>query len=137
MPRGWHWRSVYHPNPDSIRNPNGMCFIGDTNNVVHITPNHTSVPGEWWMAPGYGNVTELMGFERHGDKIEIGYVDGHARSLPKAEAVNHNPNWGHYWPDAVKGTNTGDPWMFKYVGEDSCKIGTHYSMHNLAPLVTE
>ena len=128
-----HWRGSYHPTADSVRNPNGMVFVGDTNNVRHQkTGGHLSPPGDWAMGPGWGWVESLLGFERLGDRIMIGYADGHSRSLPKAEAVNTNPKYGHFGT----GETTGDPWMVKYVGEDGCRSGIGQAKHVVSASVT-
>jgi hypothetical protein len=127
---GAHFRSVYHPSPDSVRNPNAMVFIGDTNNVAHTKGNNTSPAGDWGIALGYGKLQTCLGFERHGDKILIGYADGHSRSLPQAEAVHTGvARFGD-------GEIAGDPWFVKYIGEDGCKQSSLY-MHTLANPVTD
>jgi prepilin-type N-terminal cleavage/methylation domain-containing protein/prepilin-type processing-associated H-X9-DG protein len=125
-----HWRSVYHPNPDTVRNPNGMVFVGDTNNVRHTSGPLICDPGDWTFAPGYGKVEGCLGFERHGDRIMIGYVDGHSRPLPKLEAINSRVVRFAF------GGITGDPWLVKYIGDDGCRTGS-IMHHTLAPMVTD
>ena len=126
-----HWRAVYHPSPDTVRNPNGMVFIGDTNNVMKTVGGITSAPGDWTFAPGYGKVQTCLGFERHGDRIMIGYVDGHSRPLPKLEALN--PKNASFQGGGV----TGDPWLVKYIGDDGCKPGNTMGIHTLPPMAAD
>ena len=74
-----HWRSVYHPSPDSIRNPSGMVFTGDTNNTPYTGPRYSTFPGDWfYMRPGWGRIQGIVGFDRHQGRVALSYVDGHA-----------------------------------------------------------
>ena len=134
-----HFRSMYHPSPDTLRNPNGMVFVGDTNNVAKQRGNgHPGIPGEWNMGPGYGWFESDLGFERHGDKIMLGYADGHSRGLPKAEVWNRTTyaQYGVGLP-APQAETTGDPWFAKYIGEDGCRGGISNAIHTLPTLVCE
>ena len=111
-PSTWgHWRSVYHPSPDSVRHPAGMVFSGDTNDTEYHG-YHDTWPGEWHMKPGWGWVQGCLGFDRHQGKIMISYVDGHARSFDEAERDNYG-----FFRDPEETTGN---WMLNYVGEDGC-----------------
>jgi len=135
-----HWRSQYHPNGDTVRNPNGMVFVGDTNNQSDKQKGTGPIgqPGDWVVAPGYGYLESRLGFERHADKIMLGYVDGHSRSLPRLEIWNvaTAPQFG-VGGQAPQGETTGDPWLAKYIGEDGCKVGPNYRIHSMASPVCE
>ncbi len=107
-----HWRSVYHPYSESVLNPNGMVFSGDTNNGWYLGGYHDNPPGAWHMRPGWGWVHGHLGFDRHGGKMVLSYVDGHARAFPEEELQDYS-----FWhsPDEA----TGD-FMLNYIGEDGC-----------------
>jgi prepilin-type N-terminal cleavage/methylation domain-containing protein len=112
-----HWRSVYHPSADTVNNPNGMVFTGDTNNGPYVYPpgsfhaGEVVEPGAWSNSPGWGYVAGHLGFDRHRGKIVLGYVDGHARAFPEAELEDYS------WFSI--GETTGD-FMLNYVGDDGC-----------------
>ena len=128
-----HWRSLYHPRPDTVRVPGGMVFSGDTNNVLHHRGNGpVSYPGDWQMKPGYGWVETLLGFERHGDTIGVSYIDGHTRSFAHSEA--EDPNSPRFYDGTPTGSTTGD-WMVRYVGTDGCALGPMYRIHTLPAAV--
>jgi prepilin-type N-terminal cleavage/methylation domain-containing protein/prepilin-type processing-associated H-X9-DG protein len=133
-----HWRTLYQPTPDSVRNPNGMVFCGDTNNVNKTHGSAIGYPGEWTLAIGYGTVESLLGFERHGGKIQIGYVDGHSRSLPQAEVVGLK-GFNRFDVGSGLSETTGDPWLIRFVGEDGCKSNPPSAMqkHTLASPLCE
>ena len=106
-----HWRSVYHPSPDSVRHPAGMVFSGDTNDTEYHG-YYDCWPGEYHMRPGWGWVHGSLGFSRHNGKIMLSYVDGHARAFYEKELDNYT--WWHQ-PDEATGN-----FMLNYVGDDGC-----------------
>jgi len=126
-----HWRSVYHPTPESVNNPEGMVFAGDTSNGGFFDPQsaYHCVPGEWYLEPGFGKVHGCFGFDRHQDNMAICYVDGHGGAFPKARLAD-------YWTWSTSGhapdtESTGD-FLLNYIGEDGCK-GTR--IHTIVPAV--
>jgi prepilin-type N-terminal cleavage/methylation domain-containing protein/prepilin-type processing-associated H-X9-DG protein len=126
FPGTWsHWRSVYHPSPDSIRHPAGMVFTGDTNDVEYYG-NYACGPGEYHMRPGWGWVHGSLGFGRHQGKIMLSYVDGHARAFPEEELENHM-----FWDDPKEAR--GD-FMVNYIGDDGCGGSM---IHTLPAAVTQ
>lgn len=120
-----HWRSVYHPSPDSVRHPAGMVFSGDTNDKAY-SGYYNCPPGEWRMRPGWGWVHGSLGFSRHQGKIMLSYVDGHARAFPQEELKNYT-----FWHDPEEATGN---FMLNYLGDDGCG-GTQ--IHTLPAPVTE
>jgi prepilin-type N-terminal cleavage/methylation domain-containing protein/prepilin-type processing-associated H-X9-DG protein len=109
----WHWRSVYHPSPETVNNPSGVVFCGDTNDTEYHGYT-SSWPGEWNVRPGMGPwVHGCMGFDRHQGKIMLGYVDGHVAPFYQDELKNY-ATYSHDPPET-----TGD-WMIRYVGEFGC-----------------
>ena len=121
-----HWRSVYHPGPETVRNPNGMVFSGDTNDTPY-QGYHNTWPGEWTMNPGWGWVHGHLGFDRHDGKIMLSYVDGHAGSFLFETMMNEFTVW--HDPDETTGH-----WMTRYLGEDGCR-GTR--IHRVAVSVCD
>jgi len=129
-----HFRSVYHPTPESVNNPEGMAFAGDTSNGGYYHPDsaYECVPGEWYLEPGFGKTHGCFGFDRHQDEMAICYVDAHAAMFPKARLVDcckWTPT-GTY-QHALDTEATGD-FLVNYVGDDGCK-GTR--IHTLVPPV--
>ena len=106
-----HWRSVYHPRADTIGDPNGMVFSGDTNNTAWQGTRYDTDPGEWLNRPGWGMVDGHLGFDRHRGKIVLGYVDGHARAFPEGKLDDY--------ARFSNGDITGN-FMVSYVGDDGC-----------------
>ncbi|KPK85598.1 MAG: hypothetical protein AMJ81_03325 [Phycisphaerae bacterium SM23_33] len=119
-----HWRSVYHPTLESVTNPNGMVFSGDTNNDFmtevedeegnRIPLYHPTYPGEWCIRPGWGWVHGSLGFDRHGRKIVLNYLDGHARAFPQDELEDYS-----HWPAAHGQQEATGDFMLNYV-DDGC-----------------
>jgi len=107
---GRHWRSVYHPRMDTIRNPAGMVFIGDTRNTPYSGWSSTG-PGDYQMKPGWGYVSGYLGFDRHQGRMMLGYVDGHARAFAEEELEEYS-----YF---TFGEPTGD-FTLNYSGNDGC-----------------
>ncbi|KPK86814.1 MAG: hypothetical protein AMJ81_00305 [Phycisphaerae bacterium SM23_33] len=133
-----HWRSVYNPTFDSVRNPNGMVFSGDTNNdfMTEVEDEegnryplwHPTYPGEWCIRPGWAWVHGSLGFDRHGRKIVLNYLDGHARAFPQDELEKYS-----FWPGPHAAQEATGDFMLNYVGDDGCG-GTriHYIPDNVA-----
>jgi prepilin-type N-terminal cleavage/methylation domain-containing protein/prepilin-type processing-associated H-X9-DG protein len=110
----WHWRSVYHPSPETVKHPSGAVFSGDTNDKAYYGAWHSTWPGEWHMKPGWGWVQGCLGFDRHQGKIMVSYLDGHAtpfyeNALEEYATFSHQP------------LETTADWMMEYVGEDGCE----------------
>jgi prepilin-type N-terminal cleavage/methylation domain-containing protein/prepilin-type processing-associated H-X9-DG protein len=101
------WRSVYHPSIDSMPITAQIAFSGDTNNKPNPAwpSNYNYLPGFWSIQPGFGYISGGLGFDRHDNKIMLGYCDGHAKAFTKAELANWG-NWGN-------GDPTGD-FLVKY-----------------------
>ncbi len=115
----WHWRSIYHPTPETVNNPGGLMFIGDTNErPVH--GYYDTQPGEWMMMPGSRGAYGSMGFDRHGGRIMAGYLDGHAAAFDEAALK------GRAQFSSTPLEYSGD-WLVNYVGDFGCN-GTrvHY-----------
>ena len=115
-----HWRSIYFPTPETVNNPSGVVFGGDTNDKSFVSgpdadPQYAygTGPGDYHMKPGWGWLHGFLGFSRHGGKIALSYVDGHAESFSSERLKDHT-----YYPNAPS-ESTGD-WMFRFVGEDGC-----------------
>ncbi|HET6429110.1 MAG TPA: hypothetical protein VFJ30_11905 [Phycisphaerae bacterium] len=89
---GRHWRSVYHPRLETIRNPAGMVFIGDTRNTDFQDPDgyHYNAAGDYAMKPGWGWFPGYLGFDRHQGSMMLGYVDGHARAFAEEELEEYS-----------------------------------------------
>jgi len=124
-----HWRSVYHPTPESVNNPEGMAFAGDTRNTAYDDVDYPTVPGEWYLEPGFGKVHGCFGFDRHQNEMAMCYVDGHGETIPEARLQDY---FG--WPDNPSHPSyesSGD-FLLNYVGEDGCK-GTR--IHTIVPPV--
>ncbi len=121
-----HWRSVYMPSPETIRNPNGTVFSGDTNDKP-FDGWHDNDPGAWHMRPGWGWVHGHLGFDRHGGRIVLSFVDGHAGTLAFDVMMRDFSIWHN--PDETTGH-----WMVQRTGEDGCG-GTR--IHSLPPPVVE
>ncbi len=110
--RTWHWRSVYHPTPETVNNPGGLMFIGDTNeHPVH--GYYDTQPGEWMMMPGSRGAFGSMGFDRHGGKIMAAYLDGHAGGFDEAALKGR----GQF--SSTPQEYSGD-WLIDYTGEFGC-----------------
>ena len=129
-PGGWrqHWRSVYHPTPDTVRNPSGMIFSGDTIVMPYEVGGWTdNDPGDFRVWPGSGSVQGCMGFHRHDGRIMVSYIDGHAGPFLE-ESLKNYATYSHTPPET-----TGD-WMIEYLAEDGCR-GTR--IHDIPPMVIE
>jgi prepilin-type N-terminal cleavage/methylation domain-containing protein len=124
---GRHWRSVYQPSLDSLKLPADTAFSGDTNNkaVTHLyddqgneTPLwHPTHPGEWYLRPGWGWIHGSLGFDRHLDKLLMGFVTGGARALSHEyldERFSH-------WTDLVGEQELTGDFMIQYSAEESCQ----------------
>ena len=122
-----HWRSVYHPTPETIRNPAGMVFSGDTNDKPWLGGWHEYDPGAWLLKPGWGWVRGSLGFDRHQGRIMLGYADGHA------EAFEEDRLAGGAVYSFTPPETTGD-WMLGYIGDDGCGGGR---IHYIPPAVIE
>ncbi len=123
-----HWRSVYHPRMDTIRNPAGMVFIGDTRNTDFSDPDawHDNAAGDYQMKPGWGWVQGYLGFDRHQGRMMLGYVDGHARAFPQEELEEYS-FFAHEGHEA-----TGD-FMLNYSGNDGCTQETRGHHEHIFP----
>jgi len=139
-PSGRHWRSVYHPRLDTIKNPGGCSFTGDTNNEAHtITTSYTTYPtepGEWRYRPGWGRVGGHLGFDRHQGLIIMGFVDAHSARLSWEEVLANHILFSGSSTDYMTGNPTGD-FMMKYIGDDGCQDGENKYIHNLPAVVVE
>ncbi len=124
--RQWHWRSVYHPTPETVNNPGGLMFIGDTNERP-IEGFYDTQPGEWDMRPGSQGAYGSMGFDRHGGRIMAGYLDGHAAAYDEA-ALKGRGQFSSSPPEYA-----GD-WLINYIGDFGCN-GTR--IHYIPPAVVE
>jgi len=123
-PRCQGWRSVYHPRIDTIKNPPGCAFVGDTNNqgasimtgggIAYMTD-----PGEWHLRPGWGRVGGHLGFDRHQGVLIMGYVDAHAGRLDWEEVVAGFTFFQGSTQDYVDARPTGD-FLMQYLGDDVC-----------------
>jgi len=124
-----HWRSVYHPTPETVRNPAGMVFSGDTNDKLFVYEGYNQgyevTPGSWLNKPGWGLVEGHLGFDRHGGNIMLGYVDGHAEKFPEVKLEQY--------ARFTYGSTTGN-FMVNYIGDDGCG-GSR--IHYIPPPVTE
>jgi prepilin-type processing-associated H-X9-DG protein len=121
-----HWRTVYHPRLDTIQNPAGMVFVGDTRNTPYDSPySGITAPGDYHMRPGWGWFHGYLGFDRHKGSIMLGYVDGHAKAFPEEELEEYSLYWF--------GEATGD-FTLNYLGDDGCG-GTR--IHSLPDRVGE
>jgi len=121
-----HWRSVYHPQFQTVRNPAGMVFIGDTRNTDFEDPNgwHNNAAGDYQMKPGWGWLEGYIGF-RHAGEVALSYADGHAGTFPKERIQDYS--------FFTYGGSSGD-WLFNFVGEDGCTVDTRsHHEHNFAP----
>jgi hypothetical protein len=121
-----HWRSLYQPTLDSLKLPAETVFMGDTNNkAVTELPDadgnmiplwHATYPGEWRIRPGWGWIHGSMGFDRHLDKLLMGYVNGGARAVSRQELDDRFSHWGDtHAPKEL----TGD-FMIQFSAEESC-----------------
>jgi len=110
-----HWRSVYHPRMDTIQNPAGMVFVGDTRNTDYVTGvYHDNYAGDYKMKPGWGWVQGYLGFDRHQGRMMLGYVDGHARAFPEEELEEYS-----FFAFGPPKEASGD-FMLNYSGNDGC-----------------
>jgi prepilin-type processing-associated H-X9-DG protein len=114
-----HWRSFYFPKPETIRNPNGAVYVGDTNNAPYVTPDGSGMydnwAGCWEHMPGWGQGEYGgMGFDRHGDRMMIGYADGHGGSITRSEVLDTGkyPRHDYFVPTSAFTVQT--------IGDDGC-----------------
>jgi hypothetical protein len=127
-----HWKAIYYPNPESIRNPEGTHFTGDTNNKQETLADGTlsaEKAGFWRLLPGWGPMIDGMGFERHGDRIMTVCIDGHGRPVTKGEV------WG---PKSAKydDDNPSLDFMNTTIGDDGCggvNADNQTGFHRIAP----
>ena len=102
-----------------------MVFNGDTNDVAYSGwGDYSCDPGEFHIRPGWGWIHGSLGFSRHGGKIMLSYIDGHAKSFAEEELQNY-----HLWHDPEE---TSGAWMLNYIGDDGCG-GTR--IHSIPPEV--
>ena len=123
-PKCQGWRSVYHPRLDTIKNPSGCAFTGDTNNAAATiatngTIQYTTEPGEWRLRPGWGHVGGHLGWDRHQGVIIMGHVDAHASRLSWEEVLASYVLFGGSSEDMTTAMPTGD-FMMLYLGDDVC-----------------
>lgn len=117
-----HWRSVYMPTPESVRNLSGVVFSGDNRDNDYVGyPGYDGWrgPGDYKMTPGYGSVHHFMGWDHHNGTLNLSFLDGHCDSKTKDEIHNNytvwhaDPGWTDTWEC------TGD-FMFEFTGDDGC-----------------
>lgn len=106
-----HWRTVYHPAIDTLSLPSLTIFSGDTANEGLETSSHAYLPGEYSMQPGHGRTLGSLGF-RHGDRMVVGYLDGHAGTFLKDD-LDH-------WSQFGNGETSGD-FLIRYSSDNSCQ----------------
>jgi prepilin-type N-terminal cleavage/methylation domain-containing protein len=121
------WRSVYQPSLDSLKMPADTVFSGDTNNK-HITtiPDadgnpvdlyHPTYPGEWFIRPGWGWIYGSLGFDRHLNKLLMGFVSGGARAL----SHEYLDRRFCHWPAAHNALELTGDFMIQFTAEESCR----------------
>jgi prepilin-type processing-associated H-X9-DG protein len=109
-----------------------IAFSGDTNNKPNLAfPSYNYLPGFWSIQPGFGYISGALGFDRHDNKIMMGYCDGHAKAFGKAELAN----WGT-WPNS---TDSAGDFLVKYPpGTWGCtSAGRGPGIHLLGKTVVE
>jgi len=123
-PRCYNWRSVYHPRLDTIKNPSGMAFCGDTNNEAHTIASsygiYTTEPGEWRYRPGWGRTGGHFGFDRHQGVLLMGFADAHASRLSWEEVLARYTLFAGSSEDMNTARPTAD-FTTMYLGDDVCQ----------------
>jgi len=137
-PRCGNWRSVYHPRLDTIKNPSGCAFTGDTNNAAAtITTNgtmrYTTEPGEWRLRPGWGRVGGQLGWDRHQGVIIMGHADAHASRISWEEVLANYVLFSGSSQDMTDAMPTGD-FMMLYLGDDVCQWPNNDPSDRIHPL---
>jgi len=89
-----HWHNYYLPRMSVVPFPSKTVFTGDTNDIWNtegpdiygeIKPfYYPTPPGLWDIRTGWGWFNGALGFERHNDRLQMGYLDGSARALSRA-----------------------------------------------------
>ena len=109
------WVSVYQPDLSTLTKPAETVFSGDTNDLPY-EGDYGSEPGEFKLRPGWGYIHGSLGFERHGDKLIMGYLDSSVRAVNRATLVNNHSVWSSH----EEGELTGD-FMIRFGPNLSCK----------------
>jgi prepilin-type N-terminal cleavage/methylation domain-containing protein len=120
-----HWRSVYQPTLDSLKLPADTVFTGDTNDkaITEIIDDQgnprpvwrPSLPGQWFLTAG--TIHCSLGFDRHLNKLLMGYVSGGARAV-SYEYLDEK--FSHWPPQHNELEMTGD-FMIQFTAEESCR----------------
>ncbi len=141
--RPGHWHSLYLPRMVNVPVPAQTVFTGDTNDTWQIDslgPDgkrhglyHPNPPGEWFVQPGWWPVQGSLGFDRHNDKLLMGYLDGSARPSTRQHLYETST-----LNDNRQGYELNGDFIVQFPASYACGTGERFGQHSrAAPVIKD